>query len=140
MVWAPRTDRPRVLVENPDRAELMAHADILREAGYDVAVCSGPSEGKDRKACGCPLLEGEGCTLVAGADVVVSTASLTGSDDILAALREEGSLPVVFEVSPPDLARYEEMAPSATLLPQPVTAASLEKAVARARQPEPGAD
>ena len=129
MTWAPRTTKPRVLVENPDRAELLAHADILREAGYDVAVCTGPDVGRGGRACGCPLLEGERCTLVDGADVVVSTSSLSGSDDILAALHAQGSLPIVFEVSPPDLDRYGEAAPEAILLPQPVTAKSLLDAV-----------
>ncbi len=132
MTWAPRSTKPRVLVENPDRAELLAHATILRDAGYDVAICTGPDMGRGGKACGCPLLEGESCKLVDGADVVVSTSSLNGSDDILAALQAEGSLPVVFEVSPPDLDRYGEAAPSASLLPQPVTAKSLLDAVSDA--------
>jgi len=132
VTWSPRSTKPRVLVENPDRAELLAHADILRDAGYDVAICTGPDTGRGRKACGCPLLEGERCALVDGSDVVVSTSSLNGSDDILAALQAQGSLPVVFEVSPPDLDRYREAASAATLLPQPVTAKSLLDAVSDA--------
>lgn len=137
--WAPRSDKPRVLVENPDRADLLAHADILREAGYDVAICSGPTADSGGRACGCPLLEGEGCTLVDGADIVVSTSSLVGSDEVLAALHATGPS-IVFEASPPNLDRYGALAPSATLLPQPVTAASLRKAVADAPAGEPTSD
>ena len=130
--WPARSGKSRVLIENPDRADLLAHADILREAGYDVAICSGPTEAEGERACSCPLLEGQGCSLVDGADAVVSTASLTHSHDILAALSATGSLPIVFEASGPDLDRFRDVAGSATLLPQPVTDVSLRRAVAEA--------
>ena len=70
--WHERRGRDRVLVENPDAAELWAYAETLRDAGYDVATCTGEHpDGEDR----CPLIETGRCGLVAGADVVVSTCS-----------------------------------------------------------------
>ena len=41
--WPEQTGKPRVLIENPDGADLWAHAEVLREAGYDVATCAGPT-------------------------------------------------------------------------------------------------
>lgn len=46
----------------------------LRDAGYDVAVCPGPRG----RVAPCPLLVGQACPLVSGADLVVST--LRGDD------------------------------------------------------------
>ena len=42
--WPESSPKPRVLVENPDGAELWAHAEILRDAGYEVATCAGPAD------------------------------------------------------------------------------------------------
>lgn len=41
--WPEQTGKPRVLIENPDGADLWAHAEVLRKAGYDVATCVGPT-------------------------------------------------------------------------------------------------
>lgn len=124
--WGERRGRDRVLVENPDAAQLWAYAETLREAGYAVATCSGEHpEGKDR----CPLLEHGRCGLVEGADVVVSTCSMQRGDRLLAVLGERGSTPVVFEAPPPDFERYEHLAENATLLPAPVTEQALLDAV-----------
>jgi hypothetical protein len=76
--WPPVRRGPRVLVEVPG-----AHwrlAPTLLAAGVDVVGCSGPS----RQAGGCPLLHGEHCPLVDGADVVVH--ALGGDDPQGAAL------------------------------------------------------
>lgn len=59
--------RPRVLVETADRALLISDFRFLGDAGFDVAVCAGPGDDPRR----CPLLRGEGCELVAEADVVL---------------------------------------------------------------------
>jgi hypothetical protein len=128
--WPERTGRPRVLVENPDRADLEAHATILRSAGYDVALCCGPRE-SGGTLHQCPVLEGARCSLVDGADVVVSTSSLARSDEILAEL-DRSQVRVVVEASAPDSDRLGRVAPAATLLPQPVTAELLERAVSDA--------
>lgn len=129
--WPERTERPRVLVENPDRAELLAHATILRDAGYDVAVCCGPQATSGEEGH-CPLVDGERCSLVDGADVVVTTTSLKRGDEIIAALEGVDDARIIVEIPAPAMRRLSLIAPSATALPQPVTDGSLETAVAKA--------
>jgi hypothetical protein len=41
--WPERSGEARVLVEHPDTAESLAHAETLRRAGYDAAVCPDPT-------------------------------------------------------------------------------------------------
>jgi hypothetical protein len=127
---AGRDDRTRVLVENPDRATLWAYAEILREAGYEVATCAG--EDHEAKEL-CPLLEFGHCGLVSGADVVVSTCSLGSSERVLGILAARGRPPVVFEAPAPDFERYEHLAGDAALIPMPVTEKALLDAVAEAK-------
>jgi hypothetical protein len=127
--WSTRRGRKRVLVENPDGAQLWAYAEVLREAGYDVATCTGEHpDGKDR----CPLIETGRCGLVEGADVVVSTCSIQRGDKVLAVLGSKGSTPIVFEAPRPELERYSHLAENATLIATPVTERALLDAVARA--------
>ena len=127
--WEERRGRDRVLVENPDRSQLWAYAETLREAGYEVATCAGEHpDGHDR----CPLLERGRCTLVDGADVVVSTCSMQRGDRLLAVLGTRGSTPVVFEAPPPDFEKYAHLAENATLVPTPVTERGLLDAVGEA--------
>jgi hypothetical protein len=120
-----------VLVENPDGAYLSAQAAVLRAAGYEVATCVGPEEA-GAAAVDCPLLAGRRCPLVDGADVVVSTSSLTGCREILAAMSASDCPPVVLEAPPPSFDRYRDVAGDAVLLPYPVTAGRLRGAVALA--------
>lgn len=128
--WQERRGRDRVLVENPDRAQLWAYAEVLHEAGYDVATCTGEHpDGHDR----CPLIESGRCGLVQGADVIVSTCSMQRGDRLLAVLGAQGSTPIVFEAPQPDFERYEHLAESATLIPAPVTKQALLDAVEEAR-------
>ena len=129
--WPERTERSRVLVENPDRAELLAHATILRDAGYDVAVCCGPRATSGEKGH-CPLVDGERCSLVDGADVVVSTTSLSRGDEIISALDEVDGARIIVEIPAPAMRRLSLLAPSTTALPQPVTGTSLRAAVEKA--------
>jgi hypothetical protein len=75
-IWPARRGRARVLVENPDGAEVWAHTEALREAGYDVASCFGPSA---RARVVCPLVSDGRCAAVADADVVISTMTTTQS-------------------------------------------------------------
>jgi CheY-like chemotaxis protein len=74
--WPERTDRPRVLVEDPDGAVLDVSRRALERQGFDVQVCTGP-QGMGRRTC--PLLHGEGCRLAAGADVVYTALAGSGS-------------------------------------------------------------
>ncbi len=121
--WPADDGRTRVVVENPDRAELWAYAQALREAGYAVATCTGPSDvaGDERR---CPLLEGVRCSLVEGADVVFTTCSLPRADELVARLDEQAPR-VVVEASLPDIERYRSIAASATIVPAPVTEGKL---------------
>lgn len=135
--WEARSGRPRALVENPDAAQLWAYAETLRDAGYDVATCAGEHpDGSDR----CPLIETGHCSLVEGADVVVSTCSIARGDRLLAVLGLRGATPVVFEAPKPDFERYAHLAENATLVPTPVTETALLQAVAAARHDATGAE
>jgi len=59
--------RPRVLIEDDHPALEISDFTAFREAGFDVAFCTGP-----RGTPGsCPLLRGADCEVVAGADVVL---------------------------------------------------------------------
>jgi hypothetical protein len=128
--WSAREGRKRALVENPDAGVLWAYADILREAGYDVATCTGEHpDGHDR----CPLLEVGHCQLVEGADIVVSTCSMPRGGKLLAVLSADGATPVVFEAPEPDLDRYADSPENVTFVPTPVTEETLLEAVKRAQ-------
>ena len=127
--WSERDGRKRALVENPDRAELWAYAEVLRDAGYDVATCTGEHpDGSDR----CPLLEAGGCELVEGADIVVSTCSMKRSGELLAILSLKGSTPIVFEAPPPE--QIANLADDVTYVSTPVTGRALLDAVERAQR------
>jgi hypothetical protein len=127
--WDTSGGRTRVLLENPDRVELWAYAELLRGHGYDVATCAGPDhDGLTR----CPLLESGRCSLVEGADVVASSCSLVEGDAILARLAANGSPPVVFEAPKPEFERYRELAPHSNLIGMPVTEKAFLAAVAEA--------
>lgn len=82
-IWEPRRGCARVLVENPDGAEVWAHTEALQEAGYDVATCFGPSV---RGRVVCPLVSEGNCTAVEEADVVITTTSLDDDRAVIAAL------------------------------------------------------
>ena len=64
----PWLDRPRVLLENADEVSARESAELLRRSGYAVAVCHGPTP-----QARCPLACADGCALVEGADVVVTS-------------------------------------------------------------------
>lgn len=59
--------RPRVLVEDDQPALAISDFSAFSRAGFDMAFCSGP--GTDPSAC--PLLRGQDCDLLAGADAVL---------------------------------------------------------------------
>jgi hypothetical protein len=129
--WPARSGKARVLIENPDRADLWAHADLLRKAGYDVAMCGGPTDGDEQERTVCPLVAQGHCPLVDGADVVVSTTSLTDSREIHAMLRAEAAPALVVEGTASELGREG----NAVEIAFPVLPTDLVDAVERARQP-----
>jgi len=127
--WDTSGGKTRVLVENPDHVELWAYAELLRGHGYDVATCAGEDyDGSTR----CPLLESGRCSLVEGADVVVSSCSLVEGDAILAMLAAKGSPPVVFEAPQPEFERYRQLAPQSKLIAMQVTQKAFLATVAEA--------
>jgi hypothetical protein len=73
------TGRRRVLVES---TEAWAWAPVLREAGYEVAVCSGPRPGEL-----CPLLELGACATASAAHVIVSSLPSDVGPNVVSALR-----------------------------------------------------
>ncbi len=129
--WPARAGKARVLIENPDRADLWAHADLLRKAGYDVAMCGGPTdesaEGQERTVC--PLVAQGHCPLVDGADVVVSTTALTDAREIHAQLRAGSTPALVVEGTASELGHEG----NAVEIAFPVLPAQLVDAVERAR-------
>jgi hypothetical protein len=153
--WPEHGGKPRVLIENPDRADLWAHADLLREAGYDVAICGGPvaeiapapwhrrvfsstsgsDEAEHRPRVLCPLVTGGHCPLVEGADVVVSTTQLTDGGEILAALSARTDLALVVEGTSADLDRERAAIGDSAAITLPVLPQQLVQAVEQARYP-----
>lgn len=143
---------PRILVEHPDRGELWARAEILREAGYQVSTCAGPHVAcasqpgtgtaaqlpEDVAPLGaeerlvCPLAAGGDCLLVEGADVVVTTTELVDSAAILAAHRDAGRRSIVVEGPAPALVRAGDIVAGAILVEEPVTEFRLLAAVREA--------
>src|SRR5918995_680108 len=57
----------RLLVESPDPGLAIFNFDAFRDAGFEVTVCGGP----DAHAGECPVVRGERCPLMAGADIVL---------------------------------------------------------------------
>lgn len=97
--WPDRQGEARVLVENSDGAQEWALQGILGAAGYDVAVCPGPSRARRVR---CPLVEDGQCALAEGADVVLNSLSLSQqtSRDVIRSLRAQlPETPVVVEVT-----------------------------------------
>jgi hypothetical protein len=132
--WPVQGGKPRVLIENPDGADLWAHADVLREAGYDVAVCGGPAaETEDHERTVCPLVTEGRCPLVDGADVVVSTTRLADGREIIGRLSAGSSPALVVEGTSSDLERHGDVIGDSLEITLPVLPRQLVEAVERVR-------
>ncbi len=148
--WPEPSGKPRVLIENPDRADLWAHADLLRKAGYDVAQCVGPTAEAEHRPwfrrlfwadpepavreerTVCPLVAEGHCPLVEGADVVVSTTQLTDSREILATLSARKSPALIVEGTSSDLEKESDAIGDSVALTAPILPQQLVEAVERA--------
>jgi hypothetical protein len=73
-----REQRPRVLIEDANPALAASDFAAYADAGFDVAVCSGPEQAEE-----CPVLRGADCPLAANADV-----ALFGPDRLFGVGRE----------------------------------------------------
>ena len=84
--------RPRILIEDADPGLAISDFSLFEQAGFDVAYCSGP----DQDLSGCPLLLGQQCPVLAGADAVLH--GLDPALGIAAAVhRQRPGIPVVVE-------------------------------------------
>jgi len=87
--------RPRVLVEDPHPALQVAEFRYFEDAGFDVAVCTGPGE-----EAPCPLEQGGDCRLAELADVVVMGPGMAPHRAAVAAEmhRRRPEVPVVVQM------------------------------------------
>jgi hypothetical protein len=87
--------RPRLLIEDPHPVLQVADFRWFEDAGFDVAVCSGPGEGDP-----CPLGEGGACRLAELADVVMMGAGMAPHREAVAAAmhRSRPDVPVVVQM------------------------------------------
>ena len=93
----PSGGHPRLLIEDSHPALAISDFSLFRDAGFDVAFCSGPGDVPGA----CPLLRGQRCPLVAEADVVLH--GLDPALGIAAAIRRQHpELPVVVEQRRPE--------------------------------------
>ena len=87
--------RPRLLIEDPDRALQVSDFRLFEEAGLEVALCRGPSPSEP-----CPLITEGHCRLAEEADVVlIGPGTERGRTELAAAHRRTRPvLPVVVAV------------------------------------------
>lgn len=106
--------RKRLLIEDP-RAAWFADFSWFTAAGFDVAVCTGPTDGRE-----CPVLSGRPCALMAEADVVLFGLGATDGvgSRMLAAAADSSGTPTVVEVSRGD---HPELPANCTPMPFPVS-------------------
>lgn len=88
----PPAHRPRILIEDDEPALAISDFSLFHQAGFDVAFCSGPGVNE----ASCPLLRGDQCQVLAGADAVLH--GLDPRLGVAAAIhRRLPRLPVVFK-------------------------------------------
>lgn len=131
-----RQTKARVLIENADAASAWAQAEILREAGYEVATCTGPTPlGAEGPHHVCPIVAGDACALVEGADVVVTSTELGDARRILAVHRSATARGLVVEGTTQALASEPDLPREAVFVEEPVTGPRLLAAVESALDP-----
>jgi len=134
----PWVGQRRVLIEHPDESAGLAFASILRQAGFAVAVCPGPEQSER-----CPLTGPEGCAVVQGADVVVSSLGLERPEarEVLQTVRmRRPATPLIVEVPEGDQPGWQNLLEGCDLIVSPVVperlVACVRAALAKGR-PEP---
>jgi hypothetical protein len=138
---APQTDEPptrwpeasgRVLVEVAGRGMGQVVERTLREQGYQVAVCGGPAVLRRRR---CPLVQGDGCPLADGADLVVYALDLDDADDreVLEAHRAHPERRACVVVPPALVDRYRSLLEGYEVVEAPLTPRKLTDALQRLR-------
>lgn len=94
----------RLLIEDDDPALAISDFDYYREAGMDVAFCSGPGA----NPATCPILTGGACHLLSSADVVLH--QLPRDTGVAEAIRQSPDRPELITVGGPD-ADLSDVAP-----------------------------
>lgn len=127
----------RVLLVHHDIDLADQMADSIRRHGYEVEQCSGPS------SASCPVMRGEQCPAVEGADVLVydvwSTTTSDGGKALVEGLRElHPSVPVVLTAPGIELDWVETKGVhGVTPLVGVPTGERLDQAIQQALQPRP---
>lgn len=122
----------RVLLECAEHDDPDVIAGVLRRAGYEVTVCTGPEHRR------CDLLAAGSCDRVDGAEVVVNLLSTRVGDEIAATVAAaHGGRGLVVELGVPSSGRPEvpSWPTDVELVRTPITAEALLTAVERAARP-----
>ncbi len=92
----------RLLIEDADPALAISDFGCYRDAGMDVALCSGPSGpgGPGTEPGDCPILTGGPCRLLSSADVVLH--HLPTETGVVDAIRRQADRPGLITVGGPD--------------------------------------
>lgn len=116
MDWMEALTTPtRVLIENGNARARTAQAELLRDRGFVVFECGGP----DPLGDGCPLLQGEVCDLVEGADLVLHDLDLDDPQhaSVFDQLRARyPDLPVVLELQTSKIRRHANRLAGCTVI------------------------
>ncbi len=127
--------RPRVLVESDSPALAISDFSMYQAAGFDVGFCSGP--GCTPEAC--PLLRGQKCDLLAGADAVLHGLD-RGLGIVAAIRRQRPDIPVVVEARRGAGGRLPAVPEGCVVLPYPSSVKgqvdALRRALAARRGPQ----
>ena len=125
--WGPRHgQRARLLIEDPDPGLQVSEFRSFEEAGFDVALCSGPGEGDV-----CPLEEGGECRLAELADIILMGPGMAPHRAALAGEihRRRPDLPVVVQIP---RGRSDQCPPGCSALECPSSVGGQIRALERA--------
>lgn len=85
----------RLLIEDPDPVLALSDFESYREAGIEVALCSGPGPDQNGR---CPVLTRGRCPILSGADVVLH--HLDSATGVAKAIRESAVKPRLVTIGP----------------------------------------
>lgn len=119
--------RPRVVLECPAHASPYIVAEALTRAGFEVVPCEGPGP-----YTSCPVVAGERCSAIEGADVIVNLLGVAESEcvEVLRGVQQRhADVPVVIEVPAPRAAQNADLLQGCRVAYAPVGSASLVKEI-----------
>lgn len=117
------------MVEHEDPGWRWAASERLTSAGYEVACCGGPRVLPRQR---CPVVAGEPCPLLDGADVIVNGLGITttAARAVLTAVHaQRPELPVIVELPTSRFDDLEAMAPGCRPVAFPVGPKHLARSV-----------